>query len=98
MQPARANRSRRNTSRRKARIGLPFWTAVRDATGPKPDCADRKLEKWLWTTVLKRTTTERVIVGTREMYVKCIHAWNAWRKNEATNLAYFAKAKTPAAA
>ena len=32
----------------------------------------------------------------REFYVKCIHAWNAWRRNETTNLNYYADADVPA--
>jgi hypothetical protein len=29
------------------------------------------------------------------MYVKCLHAWNAWRRGEATSLQYYAKAPLP---
>ena len=73
-----------------------FWVAVRDETGSKPDCPDRKLSRFLLTTNVQRSMTERKIVGQREMYVKCIHAWNAWRRKESTSLNYYANAKVPA--
>jgi hypothetical protein len=31
------------------------------------------------------------------MFVKCLHAWNAWRRDTVTDLKYHAQAKIPAA-
>lgn len=31
----------------------------------------------------------------REMYVKCLHAWNAWCNNQATELKYYAEKEVP---
>lgn len=75
-----------------------FWTAVRDESGSKPDCADRKLAKFLVTSRLttKPTSTAKP-ASQRETFVKCIHAWNAWRSGESTNLNYHASSKSPAA-
>ncbi len=77
-----------------------FWAAVRDATGATPDTPDRRLNKYL--------VSMSVAVGNggsapisrkaapREFFVKCIHAWNAWRKGQPTDLKYHAAAKIPA--
>lgn len=76
-----------------------FWCAVRDQTGPSPNTADRKLAKYLMTTNAIQATEsarrQRYLADAREFYVKCIHAWNAWRKNETTALQYFKNAKIP---
>lgn len=76
-----------------------FWKAVRDETGENPNLPDRKLAKWLTLMRVKGggdgRTPSRFKVMPREFYVKCIHAWNAWRKKESTNLQYFAAAKIP---
>ncbi len=78
-----------------------FWTAVRDETGPSPDLPDRKLAKFLSTTVSaslgqRSTAPARFKIMPREYFVKCLVAWNAWRKNEPTNLRYHIEAKIPA--
>lgn len=76
-----------------------FWTLVRDASGPNNGSPDRKLNKMLLTCVLGRGPGSRPgnrIMKEREMFVKCLHAWNAWRKGETTDLKYYATAKTPA--
>lgn len=76
-----------------------FWSAVRDETGPVPTSPDRKIARWLVTSSLTMKANTRVRkAGTRETYVKCLHAWNAWRKGESTNLNYHADAKVPAVA
>ena len=73
-----------------------FWTAVRDETGAKPDLPDRKIARWLVTSTLSHREHGRVrSAGNRETYVKCLHAWNAWRRNEGTNLNYYAESKVP---
>ncbi len=74
-----------------------FWTAVRDETGTVPTLPDRKLARYLLTVgVEKGAGTKRVHpVSPREMYVKCLHGWNAWRKNEPTDLRYYADKDVP---
>jgi hypothetical protein len=84
------------------RAATEFWTAVRDETGTKPDLPDRKLAKFLSVTrsVLgpgSPRVPNRFKISEREYYVKSIHAWNAWRKDETTNLNYYANAKSPLA-
>lgn len=75
---------------------LAFWEAVRDDSGPKPDCPDRVLSRYLLTTVMQggldRSTKS---AGPREIYVKCLHAWNAWRKGDSTRLRYSADLGIP---
>jgi hypothetical protein len=79
-----------------------FWLAVRDGTGQTPKTPDRVLNKFLLSRGVApnggpghkrkhRTST------TREMYVRCIHGWNAWRRDTTTDLKYHAQAKIPAA-
>ena len=92
-----------NTSYRKCkRDANEFWLAVRDGTGSTPKAADRVLQMFL----LKKGVgpnagpdhkRKKSTVTTREMYVKCIHGWNAWRRNTTTDLKYHAQAKVPAA-
>lgn len=78
-----------------------FWLAVRDGTGSTPKKPDRILHRYL----LTRSVNNRGSAGAksntlcppREMYVKCLHAWNAWRRDTTTDLKYHAQAKIPAA-
>jgi hypothetical protein len=74
-----------------------FWTAVRDESGGRADLPDRRLARFLLTHSINRGrgANRGVASDTREMYVKCLHAWNAWRKNEATDLKYFADKDIP---
>lgn len=89
----------RGTWGKSQKAATEFWTAVRDETGTKPDMPDRKLAKFLYQTTSSVGNTskapQRFRIQTREYYVKCIHAWNAWRKSETTNLNYYATAKIP---
>lgn len=77
-----------------------FWTLVRDETGKTPSLPDRVLARYLLTVGVDtgngtRSRTKRA--SPREIYVKCLHAWNAWRKGETTRLSYFADAEIPKA-
>jgi hypothetical protein len=78
-----------------------FWLAVRDGTGASPRAPDRVLHRYLLTKSVKRNVGNRAsttqIAGSREMFVKCLHAWNAWRRDSTTDLKYHAQAKIPAA-
>jgi hypothetical protein len=74
-----------------------FWSAVRDETGISPELPDRKLARYLLTTTINvGHGTQGNRKGTqREFYVKCLHAWNAWRKRGPTDLKYYPEAKLP---
>lgn len=77
-----------------------FWRLVRDDEGEKASLPHRKLTRFLLTnSVLGASGSHRpnrLVASQREFYAKCVHAWNAWRKNEPTNLNYFADRKLPA--
>lgn len=76
-----------------------FWKAVLLETGTKPDLPDRKLARFLTQTRLTNATAavpKRFKLSPREFYVKSIKAWNAWRKNEPTDLKYYVEVKIPA--
>jgi hypothetical protein len=78
-----------------------FWCEVRDGTGARPDVPSRKLEKFLLTHVHagsgnRVTVNARHKVRDKEIFVKSVHAWNAWRKKENTNLQYHHDKPIPA--
>lgn len=69
-----------------------FWAAVRDATGPTPESGDRQLHEYLLGINYMnrgRGSASQHQVPAREIYCKCIHGWNAWRKGESTKLKYY---------
>jgi hypothetical protein len=73
-----------------------FWTLVRDETGATPEVPDRRLARYLLThSVGRGNRTIRTNVGSKECYVKCIRAWNAWRRKIPTDLRYSEKDKVP---
>lgn len=79
-----------------------FWLAVRDGTGETPKTPDRVLHRFLLSRVVNQgrghtARKARDLCAPREMYVKCLHAWNAWRKHTTTDLKYHAQSKIPAA-
>lgn len=77
-----------------------FWLAVRDGTGATPKKPDRVLNRFLLGKAVigsKTTRHSSGLVSPREMYVKCLHAWNAWRRDMTTDLKYHAQCKIPAA-
>jgi hypothetical protein len=91
-----------DTWRKSHRAAADFWTAVRDHSGQNPSLPDRKIGKYLLTRTVNTGNGGRKNMGgsacaPREMYVKCLHAWNAWRRNTTTDLKYHAEAKVPAA-
>jgi hypothetical protein len=91
-----------DTWRRGQKAADEFWCAVRDNTGESPHCPDRKLGKYLMTRTVNTGNGGAKNMGAsacspREMYVKCLHAWNAWRKGTTTDLKYHAECKIPAA-
>lgn len=79
-----------------------FWLAVRDGTGATPKAPDRVLNRFLLSKVVNTGRgaagrNRKDLCGPREMFVKCLHAWNAWRRDMTTDLKYHAQAKIPAA-
>lgn len=77
-----------------------FWQAVRDETG-NVGSPDRTLAKFLNRAAVNLGAGSipkgKKIVSHKECLVKCIHAWNAWRKETTTNLNYYDDAPIPAA-
>lgn len=90
-----------NTWRRSRSAATEFWLAVLNETGTSPNLPDRKLAKWLTQNRVsiggRASTPQRFKTGPKEFYVRCIHAWNAWRKNETTNLNYYPTKPVPSA-
>lgn len=79
-----------------------FWEEVRDGENLKSSSPTLKLRNYLLST---NTAFGRGVnapslnkaAGTREMYSKCIIAWNAYRREDSTQLKYFADKETPKA-
>lgn len=92
-----------STFRKSRRDSNEFWLAVRDGTGATPKTPDRVLNKFLLMKTIRKGSGNNaarpaaMMCVPREMYVKCLHAWNAWRRDTTTDLKYHAQAKIPAA-
>jgi hypothetical protein len=92
-----------STFKKSGRDANEFWLAVRDGTGQAPKKPDRVLHRFLLTKTVATNGSphRRRSVGSlcppREMFVKCLHAWNAWRRDTTTDLKYHAQAKVPSA-
>lgn len=88
------------TWERNRKLAEAFWCSVRDETGERPDLPDRRLAKYLTTISVNNGQGASGPRSRREtpraFFVKCIHAWNAWRKGEKTELKYYIDAKVPA--
>lgn len=80
-------------------IAKQFWIMVRDESSPDRDDPSRTLARFLIRAALtsaRTHNTDRKIVSHREMLVKCIRAWNAWRAGEhPSNLLYYPNAEIP---
>ncbi len=74
-----------------------FWEAVRDETGSVPSLPDRKLAKFLVVAAVDTGVGSQRYrkAEAREFYVRSLHAWNAWRRGENTDLKYYKDAKIP---
>lgn len=90
-----------STYRKGPRLCDEFWTAVRDETATDRNDPTRALARYLAQVIVAggmgRTAAGKKAIGQREIYAKCIHAWNAWRKGETTALKYHASAPLPVA-
>lgn len=85
------------------KMATEFWQAVRDETGATPDCPDRQLAKWLGQVVVwhlaETPGLKQRRADSREMYVRSIHCWNAYRRGEKLErMKYHKKAKVPSVA
>ena len=66
-----------------------FWEEVRDRSNPSNTNASRMLGEFLIENVSKKKYASGApLWSTRAYFVKSIHAWNAWNRNETTNLRY----------
>lgn len=88
------------TYQKSPKIARDFWEAVRDETGETPGLPDRKLARWLMINSSgvrgqKVSINSRFRIKDREFFVKCLHAWNAFRNGETTNLNYHPNAEIP---
>jgi len=88
-----------STYRKAPRLALEFWLQVRDETNADRDNATRVLARFLIHSAMASGKTisgrDKKIVTPREMYAKCIHAYNAWRRDEVTRLNYYPDADLP---
>ncbi len=70
-----------------------FWISVRDGENLRKDNPELKLRNYLMnvTVGVGRGAQHSItrVVPTHEMTYKCIQAWNAFRKNEPTDLKYY---------
>lgn len=90
------------TWQRSKKASNEFWLAVREGTGVSPKVPDRVLNRYLLSHGVganggDRKRRKTATASTREMFVKCLHAWNAWRRDTTTDLKYHAQGKIPAA-
>lgn len=90
------------TFRKSRKASSEFWMAVRDGSGATPKTPDRVLNRFLLSRTVSHggmttggRSASKTVCGPREMFVKCIHAWNAWRRDSTTDLKYHAQAKIP---
>jgi len=78
-----------------------FWEAVKTESDPDRDSPTRTLARYLIRASLAGGSgthsrgSGKKLVDPREVYVKCLHAWNAWRRGERTSLNYHANAPIP---
>lgn len=73
-----------------------FWEAVRDGEMIKRSDPRMTLREFLVNSSVKSTSAKGgAAVSQREMYVKCIHAWNAYLSGKTTSLKYYANKPIP---
>lgn len=74
-----------------------FWELVRDESSPENDSMDRKLARYLLLTGMQKREQGGKLrtASTRELYVKCLKAWNHWRRSTNGPLTYNPDEKVP---
>jgi hypothetical protein len=83
------------TFKKDQKVANVFWQSVRDATANQPTCPSRTLSTFVHTLVYDRNAP--IKWNARAQYVKCIHAWNAYRNGNTTSLHYHKKSQLPVA-
>lgn len=87
------------TYNRNKAVATEFWKHVRDESHPDTDNATRKLARFLRECVVGRDGSGHIIKwSTRAFYAKSIHAWNAYRRGDRTDLKYHETSALPVAA
>jgi hypothetical protein len=69
-----------------------FWMEVRDGIGLSANSPSLVLRNYLLSTSRNRGSSQQ---QKRELYVKCIHGWNAYVTDKTTVLAYFRDSPIP---
>lgn len=77
-------------------VAMQFWSAVRDESAPDRNDPTRTLARFLIRAVVAGSNVKSKEITThREMFVKSLHAWNAFRAGETTALNYHSGAPIP---
>lgn len=82
------------------RASMEFWTLVGSGSADKPTDPTRVLGKRLMRTTVgvgRGASIGKSTDTRRGMTVRCLHAWNAWRKGKSTDLKYYPGSPVPAA-
>jgi hypothetical protein len=77
-----------------------FWKLVRDGTTANTRSVDRQLQRFLMTHSIgygRGAATAKKTAGHKELFARCVTAWNLWRKGETTEIRYYADKKIPPA-
>jgi hypothetical protein len=77
-----------------------FWEEVRDGENLKGSSASLKLRNYLLSTNTKHgrgvnAPSLNAAASNKELYAKCIIAWNAYRRGDSTQLKFYANKETP---
>jgi len=72
-----------------------FWVMVRDEAGDVPPLDSSQPTRMINKLLRDVTVDKTVTWSKRAIYVKCCHAWNAWRTKKNTQLSYFKEAPLP---
>lgn len=72
-----------------------FWQLVSDESHENVHNATRILATFLRDSYAAQQRRVKTSWGTRGIYTKCIHAWNAWLRNETTELKYHSRSPLP---
>jgi hypothetical protein len=77
-----------------------FWANIRDGVNLNKDCPELRLRDYLKGVVVGGAAYSDSVrcqnmSSSKEIYVKCIHAWNASRKGKPTNLKFVPSAPVP---
>ena len=82
------------TYKRSKPLATEFWSEIRDS-GSEKGTPQAKLRDYLIRSRVRGSATGAVGASPREMFVKCLVAWNAWRKGTTTSLKYFPENDAP---